>query len=113
MQGNTDLFRNTYGKTPLEQKEVMREPLRDDLIQQRIQGQLIQDVTITPKEVVAYFESIPARSLSRLLLPKKTKKLLELNCKKLKIVLSMMARTSPNWPLYFLMILDQHRKAAT
>lgn len=63
MQGNQDLFFNTYGKTPLEQKEVMREPLREDLIQQRIQGQLIQDVTITPKEVVAYFESIPSDSL--------------------------------------------------
>ena len=63
MQGNEELFHNTYGKTPIEQKEVMREPLREDLIQQRIQGQLIQDVTITPKEVVAYFESIPSDSL--------------------------------------------------
>ena len=63
MQGNEELFHNKYGKTPIEQKEVMREPLREDLIQQRIQGQLIQDVTITPKEVVAYFESIPSDSL--------------------------------------------------
>ncbi len=63
MQGNQELFYSTYGKTPLEQKEVMREPLREDLIQQRIQGQLIQDVSITPKEVVAYFESIPSDSL--------------------------------------------------
>ena len=63
MQGNEELFLSTYGKSPLEQKEVMRGPLREDLIQQRIQGQLIQDVTITPKEVVAYFESIPSDSL--------------------------------------------------
>ncbi len=63
MGGNEELFISTYGKTPLEQKEVMREPLREDLLQQRIQGQLIEDVTITPKEVVAYFESIPSDSL--------------------------------------------------
>ena len=36
MGGNEELFISTYGKTPLEQKEVMREPLREDLLQQRI-----------------------------------------------------------------------------
>ena len=63
MGGSEERFVSYYGKTPLEQKEVMRGPLREDLIQQRIQGQLIQDVTITPKEVVAYFEKIPQDSL--------------------------------------------------
>ena len=63
MGGSEERFYSYYNKTPLEQKEVMREPLREELIQQRIQGQLIQDVTITPKEVVAYFESIPTDSL--------------------------------------------------
>lgn len=63
MGGNEEQFFNYYGKTPLEQKEIMREPLKEDLIQQRIQGQLIQEVTITPKEVVAFFNDIPADSL--------------------------------------------------
>ncbi len=63
MGGSEEQFINYYGKTPLEQKEEMREPLKEDLIQQRIQGQLIQEVSITPKEVVAYFEQIPKDSL--------------------------------------------------
>jgi len=52
MGGSEERFYSYYNKSPLEQKEVMREPLRDELIQQRIQGQLIQDVTITPIEAV-------------------------------------------------------------
>lgn len=63
MGGDEDRFFEYYNKTPLEQKEAMRQPLREDLIQQRIQGTLIRDVTITPKEVVAFFEQIPVDSL--------------------------------------------------
>jgi peptidyl-prolyl cis-trans isomerase SurA len=63
MGGDEDRFFDYYGKTPLEQKEIMKEPLKEDLIQQRIQGTLIRDVAITPKEVIAFFKQIPEDSL--------------------------------------------------
>ncbi len=63
MGGDEERFYAYYNKTPLEQKEIMREPLREDMIQQRIQGTLISDVTITPKEVVEFFENIPEDSI--------------------------------------------------
>ena len=63
MGGDEQRFQEYYGKTPLEQKEAMREPMREQMIQERIQGQLIQDVDITPKEVIAFFEQVPTDSL--------------------------------------------------
>jgi peptidyl-prolyl cis-trans isomerase SurA len=63
MGGDEDLFYEYYGRTPVEQRELMREPLREDMIQQRIQTQLISDVTITPKEVVEFYKSIPQDSI--------------------------------------------------
>lgn len=63
MGGSEERFKSYYGRTPQEQKESMREPLREDMIQQRIQSTLIKEVTITPKEVVEFFKQIPEDSL--------------------------------------------------
>ena len=63
MRGDENLFRETYGKTPLEQKEEMREPMKKQMIEERIQNTLINDVEITPSEVIDFFEQIPADSL--------------------------------------------------
>lgn len=63
MGGDEEIFYNYYGKTPREQQEIMREPLREDMIQQRIQNQLIKDITITPKEVIEFYNSIPPDSI--------------------------------------------------
>jgi len=63
MGGDEQRFFQYYGQTPAEKSKEMRDPLREEILQQRIQSQLIQDVEITPKEVVAFFEKIPKDSL--------------------------------------------------
>tara|TARA_B100000497_G_scaffold73845_1_gene82770 strand:- start:273 stop:1643 length:1371 start_codon:yes stop_codon:yes gene_type:complete len=63
MNGSVEFFEEYYGKTPLEYREELRTPLREELTIQRIQGQLINEVQITPKEVVEFYNSIPKDSL--------------------------------------------------
>ncbi len=63
MGGDEDKFLEIYGKTIVEQKEETREATKEQMIEQRIQGTLIKDVDITPKEVVAFFDQIPKDSL--------------------------------------------------
>ena len=63
MGGDEEFFRTQYGKTPLEQKEIMREPMEEQMIEQRIQASLIRDVDISPKEVIEFFDGIPTDSL--------------------------------------------------
>jgi len=63
MGGDEQVFFDYYKKTPLEQKDAMREPMREQMIQERIQGQLIQSVDITPSEVISFFDEIPSDSL--------------------------------------------------
>lgn len=63
MGGDEERFVSYYGKSIEEQKESMREPISDDMIQQRIQNSLFKDVAITPKEVVAFYKSIPEDSI--------------------------------------------------
>jgi peptidyl-prolyl cis-trans isomerase SurA len=63
MNGNVEFFQEYYGKTPLEYREELRGPLKEELTIQRIQGQLINEVQITPKEVIEFYNSIPTDSL--------------------------------------------------
>ena len=63
MGGDEDRFFQYYGQTVQDKREEMRDPLKEELIQGRIQQQLISDIDITPKEVVAFFEKIPVDSL--------------------------------------------------
>lgn len=63
MGGDEQVFTEYYGKTPLEQQEEMREPMREKMIQERIQSTLINDIDITPKEVIEFFHKIPKDSL--------------------------------------------------
>ena len=63
MGGDEELFKNTYKRTPLEQREEMREPMRKQMLEERIQGTLINEVEITPSEVIDFFERIPSDSL--------------------------------------------------
>jgi len=63
MGGDEERFYKFYGQTPKDKAEAMKGPMEEDLIQQRIQGSLIKDIEITPSEVVAFFDQIPADSL--------------------------------------------------
>lgn len=63
MNGDESRFEDHYGKTLLEVKEDMRESLRQQILAEKIQRELINTVTITPKEVVKFYNSIPADSM--------------------------------------------------
>jgi len=63
MNGSEEFFEEYYGKTTLEYREEIKGPLLEELTIQRIQGQLINEVQITPTEVISYYNSIPTDSL--------------------------------------------------
>ncbi len=52
-----------YGKSFLEIKEEMRDEVRDQLLAQRMQQIVVENVKVTPKEVRAFYESIPQDSI--------------------------------------------------
>ncbi len=63
MGNDKDKFKSYYNMSPAEMKEFMREQMQDQLIVKRMQGTILSAVTITPKEVKAFFERIPSDSL--------------------------------------------------
>jgi len=64
MMGNDmEQFLNQYGKSPNEIKDEQREDLRNQLLGERMQGQVMQGATITPSEVIAFFDQIHPDSL--------------------------------------------------
>lgn len=63
LQGDESKFLEYYGKTIPEMKEEQREDMKQQILAERIQGQLINEVTITPKEVVEFFDAIPKDSI--------------------------------------------------
>lgn len=63
LQGDESKFLEIYGKTIPEMKEEQRDDMKQQILAERIQGQLINDVTITPKEVVKFFDAIPKDSI--------------------------------------------------
>jgi peptidyl-prolyl cis-trans isomerase SurA len=53
-----------YFKTSIRQlKDELRDAIKDQLTVQNMQSKITKDVTVTPNDVRAYFESIPADSL--------------------------------------------------
>jgi peptidyl-prolyl cis-trans isomerase SurA len=62
---NNDIaqFEAYYGRTITEVKAQFREDLRNQLLVERMQGQLMQEASITPKEVKTFFKRIPQDSL--------------------------------------------------
>ena len=63
MGGDPQKFLEYYGKTIQAVKDEMRDDMRRQLIMQKMKGQIMQEVTITPKEVKDFFEKIPRDSL--------------------------------------------------
>ena len=61
--GSKEKLEEYYDKSVDEFKEDMREVVRNQLIQQNVQGEIVRNVGITPKEVKAYYKTIPADSL--------------------------------------------------
>jgi len=63
MAGGTEKLEQYYGKSILEIKEEFRDDIREQLLAQREQQEIIKDMKATPSEVRAFFNSIPADSL--------------------------------------------------
>jgi len=63
MNGDTKQFEQYYGQTVAEVKGAFRVDLRDQILAERMRGQIVQSISITPKEVKQFFSRIPVDSL--------------------------------------------------
>jgi len=63
MNGDTELFEEVYSMTPQQMKENLRDDERNQMLVQRMQGSIINEVNITPKEVKAFYNSIHPDSI--------------------------------------------------
>lgn len=63
MNNDFQQFEDYYGQSVNEVKDQFREDLRNQLLAERMRGQAIADITVTPSEVKAFFDRIPKDSL--------------------------------------------------
>ena len=63
MLGSVEAFEAEYGKSVAEWKADFTEPILDQLLAQRMQQSISQEVRATPAEVIEYFENTPVDSL--------------------------------------------------
>ncbi|MEZ4883481.1 MAG: peptidylprolyl isomerase [Chitinophagales bacterium] len=61
--GDEQKFEDYYDKTVLQMKEEFRDDVKDLLLAQRMQGKVLSDIKVTPKEVKTFFNQIPRDSL--------------------------------------------------
>ncbi|WP_107039333.1 peptidylprolyl isomerase [Brumimicrobium mesophilum] len=61
--GSREKLEQFYGKTYTQIKEEFREIIRDRLLSQEMERQIITDVEVSPKDVRTFFNSIPEDSL--------------------------------------------------
>ena len=61
--GSVEKLEAYLGKSIVQIKDDFRERIRDQLVVQQMQGKIAGDVKVSPAEVRAYFESIPADSI--------------------------------------------------
>ena len=64
MAGGQEKLEEFYGKTVLEIKEEFREPIKEQLLTDKMREKITATIGITPAETRAFFESIPADSLT-------------------------------------------------
>lgn len=63
MNGDIKQFEEYYGQTVLQVKEAFREDLKNQLLSERMRNQVMESITVTPKEVKQFFAEIPLDSL--------------------------------------------------
>ena len=63
MNGSFEQFEAYYGQTVNEVKEQFREDLRNQLLAERMRGQVMTGIAVTPSEVKSFFARIPTDSL--------------------------------------------------
>lgn len=63
MIGSREKLEEFYGKSVLEIKEEFRPQIKEMVLAQKMQEQITQSVTISPREVQAYFAKVPTDSI--------------------------------------------------
>lgn len=63
MNGDVEMFKEFYDMTPEQMKENLVEDEKNQMLVQRMQSQILNEVEITPKEVKEFFYSIPEDSI--------------------------------------------------
>lgn len=61
--GSRERLEEFYGKSVVEIKEEFREPVRQQILIQRMHSKIMQSVTVTPSEVKKFFHNLPKDSL--------------------------------------------------
>lgn len=63
MNGDLNQFEEYYGQSVGKVKEQFREDLKNQLLSERMRGEIMAGITVTPSEVKEFFNKIPADSL--------------------------------------------------
>ena len=63
MFGSIEAFEAEYGKTVAAWKAEFREPMREQIMADRMQGEIEGQVRATPRDIADHFTSIPTDSL--------------------------------------------------
>lgn len=61
--GSKENLEKYFGKTMSEIKDELRQPVQEHLIQEQVENDISKDVAVTPSEVKAFYNSLPADSL--------------------------------------------------
>jgi peptidyl-prolyl cis-trans isomerase SurA len=61
--GGREKMEKFYGKTILQIKAEFREIIRERMLAQEMERQITQDITVTPREVKEFYESLPVDSI--------------------------------------------------
>jgi peptidyl-prolyl cis-trans isomerase SurA len=61
--GSQEKLESLFGKTMAEIKDEVRQASRDNMLQEQVQAKIMENVTVTPKEVKDFFNDIPKDSL--------------------------------------------------
>ncbi len=64
--GSQEKLEKYYGKTISEIKSELYNIVKDQMLAQQVQQNIIKDVTVTPSEISSYFRSLPADSVPRI-----------------------------------------------
>ncbi len=63
MNNDRKLFQEVYGQTVSEMREQVKEDMQNKILAERMQGQILDKVQVTPSEVIEFYHSIPKDSL--------------------------------------------------
>ncbi len=61
--GSREKLEEYFSRPLMQIKEDMRQPLREQMIMQRMQSEITKDVTITPSEVIEFYNSLSSDSI--------------------------------------------------